>query len=317
MKILITGALGFIGQNLYNFLTKKGIKVIALDLHIRDSEDYIRADITEFYDLWKVFKENPDIDFIIHLAGEVGRILGEEYPHKMVYVNAIGTINIIKLALEYRSKLIYFSTSEIYGRKFDEKMVSENDALDISPFMLTNIYSISKFFGEVLVNHYVENYGLKAVCIRPFMIYCPGVFPNKYKSAIDQFIYNALKNKPLIVHENSLRAWCYIDDFIEGVYLVLTKHEFKEGLFEAYNIGTQEYIYTKDLAIKILNILNKPLDLIKIVQMPTKFVSKEKRFSIDKILSLGYKPKVSIDQGLLKVIEWHKSINNSDEWKIQ
>jgi dTDP-glucose 4,6-dehydratase len=315
MKIVVTGALGFIGRNLYDYLVNKGFKVLALDLQIKDFDDYVRADVTNFYELWKIFKENKDIEFIIHLAGEVGRILGEEYPQKMIYVNSIGTLNIIQLALEYKAKLIYFSTSEIYGKKFDEKIVEEEDAYNISPFMLTNIYSISKFFGEAIVNHYVKNYGLMAVGVRPFMIYGPGVYPNKYKSAIDQFIYNALNNKPLIVHKDSLRAWCYIDDFIEGIYLILTKHIFKDKLYEVYNIGSQEYISTEELAIKILNLLNKSLDLIKLIDLPSRFISKQKKFSMDKIISLGYKPKVSLEQGLLKVIEWYKSILNYNEVK--
>ena len=137
-KIFVTGALGFIGSYLIPHLTRQGHKVTSSDVHVRDYADYVRADVTSFEDLYKIFKEK-NIDQVIHMAGEVGRMVGEEHPQKMMYVNNIGTLNLIKLCLEYNAKLVYFSTSEVYGRLFDMgRPVKEEDLEKGSVFTTTN-----------------------------------------------------------------------------------------------------------------------------------------------------------------------------------
>jgi len=307
MKILVTGAMGFIGKHLVKALKDHGYDIVGIDLAIADSDDYVRADITYFEDVWEIFKESNGFDIVLHLAGEVGRLNGEEYPQRMIYVNEIGTLNLVKLCLEYNSKLVYFSTSEIYGRLFDEKEVCEEDFSTISPDMITNIYAMSKLFGEGIVNHYVKNYDLLAVGIRPFMIYGPGIIASKYKSAIDQFVYNCLTNKPFVVHEGSERAWCYIDDFIDGILKIMANHSFKAGVYESYNVGTQEYIPTEDLAKLVLELTGSSSDLMQLVHLPDKFISGRKRFSNRKLRELGWEQKIPLRQGLQKVIEWYEN----------
>lgn len=313
MKIVITGGLGFIGKHLTKKLKQENYDVIYSDIKVTDYEDYIRMDVTEYLDLLKISKNYPDIDFVIHMAGEVGRIMGEEYPHAMIYVNAIGTLNIINLCLENNYKLVYFSTSEAYGKLLENKQVREEDLFNVSIFELTNVYAASKYFCEFLIWHYVKNYGLKAVVVRPFMVYGPGVFPSKYKSAIDQFIYNALNNRKLVVHRGTERAWCYIDDFIQGVLLILSKHSFEH--FEAYNIGSEEYVKMEEVAKLIIKYTNASDDLLQIVDPPNQFLVTRKIFSIEKIKKLGFKTKVSLEEGILQTINWYKKIlNDSDNW---
>jgi len=308
MKILVTGALGFIGKRLFAALKKEGYDVLGIDLVIADYDDYIRADITYFEDVWKQFKENNGFDMVIHLAGEVGRLNGEEYPQRMIYVNDVGTLNLIKMCLEYNSKLMYFSTSEIYGTLFDEKEVVEEDFQILSPAKVTNIYAMSKLFGEGIVNHYVKNYGLLAVGIRPFMVYGPGILASKYKSAIDQFVYNALNGKPFVVHRGSERAWCYVDDFVNGVMTILKNHNFREKVYEAYNVGTQEYIATVELAKLTLELTGRSSDLMQVVELPDRFISGRKRFSNEKLRKLGWEQRVPLKEGLKKVIEWYRGM---------
>jgi len=307
MKILVTGAMGFIGKYMIRALKNHGYDVTGIDLAIADSENYVRADITYFEDVWRIFKESNGFDVVLHLAGEVGRLNGEEYPQRMIYVNEIGTLNLLQLCLEYNSKLVYFSTSEIYGKLFDEKEVCEEDFSIIGPDMVTNVYAMSKLFGEGIVNHYVKNYNLLAVGIRPFMIYGPGVAASKYKSAIDQFVYNSLNNKPFVVHQGSERAWCYIDDFIDAILKIVENHSFTHNVYESYNVGTQEYISTEDLANLILELTGAPSNLMQIAQLPEKFISGRKRFSNKKLRDLGWEQKVLLRQGLQEVIKWYKS----------
>jgi len=315
MKILLTGGLGFIGRMLKVKLQAKGHEVIALDLQVRDYDDYVRADVTEFLDLWRTAKTFDKFDYVVHMAGEVGRLVGEEHPHKMIRVNDIGTLNVIHICMEMGSNLVYFSTSEIYGRLLDIQEVTEESVNHLSPFMLSNVYAISKYFGEALVNHYVTNYNLKAVGIRPFMVYGPGVISSKYKSAIDQFIYNALTGKEFYVHRGSERAWCYIDDFIDGVMLVLEKHEFRDNVYEAYNIGTQEYKTMEEVGEIVLKYTKAPGELMKIVEPPEKFLVTRKRFSNKKLLNLGFEQKVPLKEGIKRTIEWHRSVvSGNNNW---
>jgi nucleoside-diphosphate-sugar epimerase len=309
-KILITGALGVIGNYLSNSLKNDGLEIIEVDQRITDYDDYIRADITHFEDLWKIFKQNS-IDTIIHLAGEVGRLVGENYPQRMVYVNNVGLLNIISLCLDYDVKLIYFSTSEVYGKLFDDGVeVKEEDIeLKSNPFMTTNIYALSKLYGEAIVKHYVDNYGLKAVTVRPFMVYGPGEYPNKYRSAISMFVYNALNNKPITVHRGAIRAWCYISDFVDGVKLLL-KYNTYTGNYEAFNIGSEEYHTMEEVAKIILEETGGNFENLKIVEPPPKFLSLIKKFSIEKIKKLGYNPKISLREGIREVIKWQKKLQN-------
>jgi dTDP-glucose 4,6-dehydratase len=303
-KIFVTGALGFIGSFLVPYLTEQGHEVVSSDVHVRDYADYVRADVTSFEDLYKIFKKE-DIDQVIHMAGEVGRMVGEEHPQKMVYVNNIGTLNLIKLCLEYDCRLVYFSTSEVYGRLFDKgKAVKEEDLENGSIFVTTNVYALSKLFGEAIVRHYLENYGLNAVTIRPFMVYGPGEHPSKYRSALINFVQSALKGETLTVHKGAERAWCYVSDFISGLYLVM-QHPFS-GKYEAFNIGSDEYHTMEEVARMVVDECGANANKIRVVEPPAKFLSLAKKFSITKVRSLGYEPKISLREGIHRVAEWQR-----------
>ncbi len=305
-KVFVTGALGAIGSCLVPYLRERKFNVISSDVFVRDYSDYVRADITSFEDLYRVFKKE-DIDTVIHMAGEVGRMVGEEHPQKMIYVNNIGTLNIVKLCMEHGCRLVYFSTSEVYGHLFDKgKPVKEDDLdRDGAVFVTTNIYAMSKLFGEAIVRHYVENYGLNAVAIRPFMIYGPGEYPSKYRSAISNFIYSALMAEKITVHRGAVRAWCYISDFVYGVYLVM-KHRFS-GIYEAFNIGSDEYRTMEEVANMVAAECRADRSQIEVIEPPDRFLILSKKFSIDKLKSLGYEPKISLREGIHRVTEWQRT----------
>ncbi|WP_373839072.1 NAD-dependent epimerase/dehydratase family protein [Methanospirillum sp.] len=304
-KVLVTGALGVIGRNLTQKLKSKNYDVVTTDISVQDYTNYIRADITSFEDLYRIFKKYK-IDVVIHMAGEVGRMVGEEHPQKMVYVNNIGTLNIIKLCLENKTKLIYFSTSEVYGHLLDRGTHVLEDEIEKfgSPFITTNVYASSKLFGESLVRHYVTNYDLNAVTIRPFMIYGPGEYPSKYRSAICNFINSGLTGEKIVVHKGAIRSWCYVDDFIDGVCLTIENHP--TGRYEAFNIGTDEYYSMEEVARMVIEETGGNYDQITCINPPEKFMSLVKMASIEKIKSLGYSPKVSLRAGIKIVVDWQK-----------
>jgi len=302
-KTFVTGSLGFIGYHLVPYLKEQGYNILSCDLHLREYEDYLKSDVTSYIDLQRIFRNNK-IESVIHMAGEVGRIMGELHPHKMIHVNAIGTLNLIHLCIEHNTKLIYFSTSEVYGKNLssNRNQVIEEKLDSGSAFGCVNVYAISKLYAEALVKHYVENYDLKAVTIRPFMIYGEVETPSPYRSALVQFVTHALKNEALTVHKGTSRSWCHVSDFIKGVKLVLNQ-PFK-GYYEAYNIGSEEYHSMKEAALMVID-ETKSQSKIDLVDPPSKFLNLNKYFSIDKIKKLGYNPEVSLREGIKRMVNYY------------
>jgi nucleoside-diphosphate-sugar epimerase len=240
------------------------------------------------------------------MAGEVGRLVGQMHHQRMVYVNDVGAVNVIQFCLEHDAKLVYFSTSEVYGRLLDAgNPVTEDQISDqASAFVTTNVYAMSKLFGEALVKHFVENYGLNAIGVRPFMVYGPGEAPSAWRSAISNFVHAARHGSSINVHAGTMRSWCYIDDFIEGIR-ILTELEQFEG-YEAFNVGSDEYLSMEEVARTICHELRASEDLVEVVQPPSRFMSPVKIASIEKMRQLGYDPQVPLRDGVRAVADWQE-----------
>ena len=302
--VLVTGALGVIGNHLTKSLRANGYEVIGADLQIRDYSDYVRADVTSFEDLYRIGKKHH-IDVVVHMAGEVGRLVGEAHPQRMVYVNDVGATNVIQFCLDQNARLVYFSTSEVYGHLLDPgKPVTENQISDeASAFVTTNIYAMSKLFGEALVRHFVENYGLSAVGVRPFMVYGPGEAPSAWRSAICNFVHAARHGLPISVHEGTMRSWCYIDDFVEGIRMLTDRQSVG---YEAYNVGSDEYLSMEQVARTICDEVGANEAIVQVVPPPAQFMSPIKIASIEKMRAIGYDPKVSLREGVRAVAQWQE-----------
>lgn len=301
--VLVTGALGVIGQHLTKDLRTAGYDVIGADLGIRDYSDYVRADVTAFEDLHRIGL-NHSIDVVVHMAGEVGRMVGESHPQRMVYVNDVGTINVAQFCVETGARMISFSTSEVYGHLLDDDQAVTEDLLEDSgsAFVTTNVYALSKLFGEALVKHFVDNYDLNAVAVRPFMIYGPGEAPSKWRSAMTNFVFAARNGSSLTVHRGTARAWCHVSDFVAGIQLLIEQP--KSPSYQAYNVGSDEYLDMEAVAHTIVDVVGADPSLVNVVDPPNKFMSSRKRASIDKLRKLGYDPKIDLRQGVQSVAEW-------------
>src|SRR4051794_32930153 len=116
MAILVTGGLGVIGSRLTEVLRAHGHDVKVTDHRILKSADYMRADVCEYHELARVFREWP-VEHVFHLAGEVGRENGELFPRRCVDINVSGTLNLIQLCREHDANLIFASSSEVYGER--------------------------------------------------------------------------------------------------------------------------------------------------------------------------------------------------------
>lgn len=217
------------------------------------------------------------VDFVIHCAAEIGRIHGEEEPKKMLETNILGTLNVVKECMRTGAKLINFSTSEV-------------------SYPLTNIYGISKDCAEKIVEHY-SKHGLKAVSVRPFMVYGAGVKATKYKSALDQWVYAVNHNQPYEVHKDTIRSWLHVKDLVKAINTIIEKHDFNK--YEVYQIGSEDYWNMGNIAYQLIG------GDYKFVEAPD-ILTKVKKADFSKIKSLGWTPTISLEEGLEELKQWHK-----------
>lgn len=304
MSVLVTGGLGVIGSVLVRKLREKGYKAIVSDKHILKLDGYMRGDVTRYEELHQIFKQH-EIKHVFHLAGEVGRINGEEFPRRCIEINESGTINLAQLCLEYGARLYFASTSEIYGELGE--MVLTEDLSEKLPLKPTNVYALSKLNTEYYIKHFVQNYGLSAVVLRFFTCYGPGEYPTENRSAMANFIRCALTDKPIVVHRGTKRGWCYIEDTVNGCILAMERAP--AGVYSVYNIGSGDLRTMEDVARIICRAAGKPESLIKLVEPPQKFLAIVKNGSFAKAeKELGFKATVPLEDGIRMTIEWQRKI---------
>ena len=311
-RIFLTGGGGFIGSRLAEVLCRDN-EILVYDIFARDSLKYkktgksvavVNGDILDAGKLKRTAEDfKPQI--AVHLAAIAGVDTVINNPVNTLDVNITGTFNFVKALEKYSSKLervINFSTSEVlgaYSYKSSEKTTTKLAPVGEGRWT----YSISKVTGEHLLYSYYKTRGYPAVSIRPFNIYGPGQIG---EGAIQIFIKNAVRNKDIEIHGegDQIRSWCYIDDMIDGTMLCL---ENKKAIGEIFNIGNPKGTVTiTSLAEKIL-LLCKTKSKIKYI--PKNYVDVELRIpSIEKAEKiLGFKPRVSLDEGIVKSFEWYKS----------
>ncbi len=300
MAILITGGLGVIGQRLAADLRRSGYDVKVTDLAIRKEADYLRADVTRYEELAEVFRR-WQIDHVFHLAGEVGRENGEQFPRRCVEINVSGTLNLIQLCLESGARMYFASTSEIYG-DHGAKAVSED--LETSEVLRpSNCYGWSKLQAEQYLRHFSRSAGLRAASMRFFMCYGPGERPDPYRSAMTNFIDSIRHGRAVTVHRNTSRSWCYIDDIVDGCRLLMER--WNGATYEAFNIGRHEPRPTIQVAQLICGMLGMPDSLIELAD-PGPLVTPVKNASFDKAERLlGYRATTGLEDGVRRTIDWH------------
>lgn len=300
-KILVTGSEGTIGRPLVVELANRGHEVWRCDLAHHHGNDYIRADISKHRQLERVFEANY-YDFVYHLAAEFGRINGEEYYENLWQTNVIGTRNILEWQKRQGFKLIFTSSSEIYGGGH-ASILSEDLPLS-TPILQLNDYAITKWVNEIQIMNFEKQHGNKCVRLRLFNAYGPGEYYNNYRSVVCLFCYRAIFDLPYTVYKNYHRVFMYIDDVIPALATVCEK--FIPG--EVYNIGGQAYRSIEELSEIVLNCLGKTDKLVTYLDEDKHNVV-NKRADIEKARkAFGYNPKISLETGIPKTIEWMKKI---------
>jgi dTDP-glucose 4,6-dehydratase len=299
-KILVTGSKGTLGVPLVKELKGRGYEVWQCDLQHQRDENYIRADVANYRQLERAFDQ--DYDYVYHLAAEFGRINGEEYYDTLWQTNVIGTRNVLELQKRKGFRLIFASSSEIYGDKHQE-ILTEDIPLNKSTIQ-HNDYATTKWVNEVQIMNFEKRYGIETVRCRFFNAYGPGEYYHHYRSVVCLFCYRALHNIPWQVYEGYYRVFMYIDDFIPTLANVC--ENFKPG--EVYNIGGEEFRSVKELSDLILKHTGADKSLVEYLP-EDRHNTMNKRPDISRAKKdFGHNPKIVLEEGIPKTIEWMKKV---------
>lgn len=304
-KILVIGSKGTLGTPLVKELKKRGHKVWQVDLTHEKDENYIRADIVNYRQLEKVFE--IDYDYVYLLAAEFGRINGEEYYENLWKTNVIGTRNILEWQKKKGFKLIFSSSSEIYGGK-SWGLLKEDLPMEKS-LIQHNDYATTKWVNEIQIMNFEKRFNLESMRVRIFNTYGPGEHYNNYRSVVCLFCYRSLFKIPYTVFNGYTRSFMYIDDFIKG--FANCCEYFKSG--EVYNIGGFETRSITDLNDIILKYVNVNSNLIE--YRSEDFHNTQHKYAcIEKAKKdLKYNPVTTLEIGIPKTIEWMKKEYNINE----
>ena len=308
--VFVTGGAGFVGSTLIGSLIEKNT-IVVYDNFSRDSISdkpfrnhanltIIKGDVLDYEHL---ASSMAGADIIIHCAAIAGIDTVCLRPVQTMRVNMVGSANVLEAAskLDAVDRIVCFSTSEVFGRMAfgaDERQGA--DVGEIGEARWT--YAVSKLAEEHLAIAYHQQMQLPTTVVRPFNVYGPGQVG---EGAIRIFIEQALKGETLEIHGKGtqIRAWCYVDDMIEGTLLAMTH---PAAIGESFNIGNERTVVTiTGLANTIVRVLGSKSP---IVYRRKDYADVELRIPIvDKARDvLGFEAKVDLDEGILRTAEYYR-----------
>jgi UDP-glucose 4-epimerase len=311
-KIFITGGAGFIANTLIKKLINDN-QIVVYDNFHRDTlttsgcADHTNLKIVKGDVLDKncLTRAMANADIVIHAAGIAGIDTVIQNPVLTMNVNMIGTANALEAAKinGIKGRFIDFSTSEIFG-SMAYKSKEDSNTVSGSAGEARWVYAVSKLAGEHLSHAYFKQYKLPTVTVRPFNVYGPG---QTGEGALQIFIKRALKNEDIFINGDGsqIRAWCYVDDFVECLMMCI---EDEKAVGESFNIGNaRAVITTLGLAQTVCRVLNSRSNILFKPQLSADI---ELRIpSVEKTLkTLGFKAKVDLDEGIKRTAEYFKTI---------
>ena len=295
MKILVTGGAGFIGSHLMEFLEDKGYEVIGLDNLQWSTRQMKNMVIGDIRDIELVDFLVSKIDEVYHLAAQINVDYGNEHPHETYDINVGGTLNILEACRKYGKRMIYASTSEVYGSAQTEK-ISEEHPLDAQ-----SVYAASKLAADRLCKAYSDTYGTDVRILRNFNTFGNYQRYNSYGGVIAIFVDRALHNKPPIINGDGKqeRDYIHITDALRGYELIAEKG--KRG--QPINIGTGKSISINEIARLVQRFTGCPQPIHTDARP-----GEVRRLCADitKAKSIGFIPKTQFETNLEDYIKWRK-----------
>jgi len=313
--VLVTGAGGFIGSHLTEKLVGLGAKVRAfvrynsrndwglietLPSSIKEKIGVTMGDLRDPETIKSVME---GVDAVFHLGALIAIPYSYIHPREVVETNIMGTLNILNAAKEYKpEKIIHTSTSEVYGTAqyvpIDEK----------HPLQGQSPYSASKIGADKLAESFYRSYDLPITTLRPFNTYGPR---QSARAVIPTIITQALAhNKVFLGSLEPTRDLSYVNDVVDGF---IKAAESERSIGEVINIGSGFEISINDLANKIISLIGKKVNIVSDSKRIRPQKSEVERLMADNSKAkelLNWQPKVSLDQGLRKTIDWFSKFQN-------
>ena len=300
-NVLVTGAMGFVGSHWITRLTEEGHKVTGVDIKplknfFKNNKNfkYIKASVFRYKLIEELVKKN---DIICHFAGVAEPMQYLKKTKFTIQLTLLPSLKIVDFCTKYKKKLIFTSTSEIYG-KLDKVPFKENsDRLLGSPQTNRWCYSTSKSLVEHYINANAKESNLKFIIFRLFNVYGPSLKGR----VVDEFINKSLSNKKIMINGNGkqTRSFLFIDDCIDAFYKIFKKNVNNE----VYNVGSDIEISMIDLAKKVKKICNSKSKIIFNSKKFTKVGGYEDILrrvpSVEKLKKqMKWTPTISLDEGL-------------------
>ena len=312
MRVLITGAAGFLGSHLCDRFLADGHSVVGLDNFITGHPDnlghltsnphfeFIRHNISSY-----TYIAGP-LDGVLHFASPASPIDYLKHPIATLKVGSLGTHNALGLALAKRARFFLASTSEVYGDPLVHPQ-PESYWGNVNPIGPRGVYDEAKRFAEAMTMAYHRAHGVDTRIIRIFNTYGPRMRPRDGR-VVSNFIVQALLEEPLTIYGDGsqTRSFCYVDDEVEGIYRL-----FMHGDNEPTNIGNPDEYTVKELAEIVVELTGTsapivyrdlPVDDPK-VRRPD--ITKARR-------QLGWEPKVPVRDGVARTIDYFRSLVGSE-----
>ena len=316
---LVAGGAGFIGSHLCRSLLKDGYKVVCVDNLItgdkRNIKDFlnnsnfhfVEHDITQ--SLSNIKNQILNIKYIFHLASPASPNKKSKrsyinYPVETLLANSAGTYNLLELSKKLNAKFLYASSSEIYG---DPKISPQTEEYfgNVNPNGIRSSYDEGKRFGEAITFAFIRKHKVRARIVRIFNTYGPNMQADDGR-VVSNFITQSIVNKPITVYGDGrqTRSFCYIDDMINGLKRTLFLEKAQN---EVINLGNPNELTIVELANLIKKMTNSSSSIV-FEKLPEDD-PKRRRPDITKAKRLmGWKPKVTIAEGLEKTIKYFKGV---------
>jgi len=307
MRVLITGAAGFLGSHLCDRFLAAGYSVVGLDNFITGAEEnlahlagdgrfsFVRHDISAPVTI------DGSLDGVLHFASPASPVDYLRYPIQTLKVGALGTHNALGIALAKRARFLLASTSEVYGDPLEHPQ-RESYWGNVNPIGPRGVYDEAKRFAEALTMAYHRTHGVDTRIVRIFNTYGPRMRPNDGR-VVSNFIVQALRGESLTIYGSGAqsRSFCYVQDEVEGILRL-----FERGDHDPVNIGNPVEFTVRELADMVLELTGSG-SKIEERELPVDDPRVRQPDITRARTLLGWEPSVDVREGLGRTIEWFRA----------
>ncbi len=307
MRVLITGAAGFLGSHLCDRFRQEGHSVVAMDNYITgtpenlahllgDGFELVQHDVTEFVHV------SGELDGVLHFASPASPTDYLELPIQTLKVGSLGTHKVIGLAKAKNARFLLASTSEVYGDPLVHPQ-PESYWGNVNPIGPRGVYDEAKRFAEALTMAYRRAHGVDTRIVRIFNTYGPRMRPGDGR-VVSNFIVQALRREPITVYGDGgqTRSFCYVEDEVEGIFRL-----FASDVSEPINIGNPREFTVSELAELVLELTGSSSE-IRYLPLPEDDPRTRKPDITRARELLGWQPEISLREGLSRTIEYFRRL---------